>query len=516
MAIALLSSALMREMDRITIESIGIMGPVLMETAGRACAQAAVELLTHGEKGRFVVMCGKGNNGGDGFVAARTLHHWGHDVSVMLFAQKNALVGDALANKKILDRLGLPIRVFTNERELVDLELTDYDVVIDALLGTGLSSELKGLYAKAVQVINSADTAVLSVDIPSGISSDTGHVLGHAVMATRTVTFGFPKIGQILFPGTQYCGELMVADIGIPPDLPPKDALTTWLLEEEDLFRYCGPRDPDAHKGHFGHLVVLAGSLEKPGAAGLCCLAAARTGAGLVTLAGGREVLDRVVRGPVEFMGAVVDSCGQLEELCRGKQALAVGPGLGLSERMREIISHCVVNLPVPVVVDADGLNNLVGSMDLLRKSKAERILTPHPGEMSRLLGITTGEVQRDRPAAARKLAAESGCISVLKGARTVIAEPNGQVYIVPAGNPGMAGGGTGDVLTGMIGSMLAQGFEALDAAIGATYLHALAGDAAALEKGQQALLASDIIAALPTVMKRLESRQDEHETGSR
>ncbi|RME26860.1 MAG: NAD(P)H-hydrate dehydratase, partial [Deltaproteobacteria bacterium] len=291
---------------------------------------------------------------------------------------------------------------------------------------------------------------------------------------------------------------------GIPPALFDRDEHDTWLLEPEDLEPLLRPRPADSHKGRFGHLLVVAGSAEKPGAAGLCCSAAVRAGAGLVSIAAPESVLGRVVSGPVEYMGIIADDFEGVERAWQGKQAVAIGPGLGTETKARELVHRCVAECPLPMVVDADGLNNLAGSLELVGKSGAERVLTPHPGEAARLLDCTTADIQRDRLASARKLAAETKACVVLKGAGTVVAEPGGKAWVVKAGNPGMASGGTGDVLTGVIGSLLAQGYPPSRAATLGALWHGHAADFALRASGEQALCAGDIVKSLGPALVEL------------
>jgi NAD(P)H-hydrate epimerase len=430
-------------------------------------------------------------------------------VDVFLIADPQKLRGDAKLNKEILDKLKQKVVAVPDESKVKKLDLSGYDVILDAVFGTGLSSDVRGPLAVAIGRINASGVPVISVDIPSGISSDGGQVMGAAVQAAATVTFGYPKIGHVTYPGAAHTGDITIVDIGIPPDLAPEGPGSTWLLEDSDIAPHFKRRRPDAHKGRFGHLVVVAGSKDKPGAAGLCCRAAVRSGAGLVTLAAPEEVLSRVVVGAVEFMGAEAVSAKDVSAFCKGRQAVCLGPGLGTSKEVADRVRRLVSELPLPMVVDADGLNNLAGKLALVKKAPARRILTPHPGEMARLLGATVPEVQKDRLGTARQAAKKSGAVVVLKGASTVVADPDGTAYIVPTGNPGMASGGTGDVLTGIIGGLLSQGHDACQAACLGAYVHGEAGDLVMETKGQHGLAAGDMIEALPTVLAGYEDDSD-------
>jgi ADP-dependent NAD(P)H-hydrate dehydratase / NAD(P)H-hydrate epimerase len=512
MAIALVPAAKMQELDRVTIEEIGIPGPVLMEVAGRGCAEAVEELLPIGPGGRVAVVCGKGNNGGDGYVAARHLRNLGHQVDVFLLAKADSLAGDAQLNYQILTKLGGKVSSIGRAEQLAEIDFDSYHVILDAIFGTGLSSDVRSLHAKAIEAINKSQAAVVAVDMPSGISSDTGSVMGVAVRAERTVTFAHLKPGQLIFPGAKYCGDLSLVDIGIPPDLAPHGPGSTWLLTDEDIAPRLGRREADAHKGRFGHLVVVAGSPAMPGAAGLCCRSAVTAGAGLVTLAADQAVLERVVVGPVEFMSTAATKFDQVAEFCRGKHALAIGPGLGGSKETAELVRRLVAEIDLPMVVDAEALNHLAGHLDLLNKASAPRVLTPHPGEMARLLDCTTAEVQADRLAAARQIAGQYKCIVVLKGAGSIVADPDRTAYVVPTGNPGMASGGTGDVLTGIISSFITQGMAASDAACVGAYVHGRSGDLVSESDGQRAVTAGKMIDALGPVMARFESYMDDED----
>jgi NAD(P)H-hydrate epimerase len=516
MAIPVLSAAEMREVDRRCIQEIGLPGAVLMELAGRAAAEEAEALLPPGG-GRVGVLCGQGNNGGDGLVAARHLRHAGHPVEVLLLARPEDLRGDARLEFDILARLGHPVRSLTEPAELEALHPGGCTVWLDAVFGTGLTRPVEGLFAAALQALERARLAgarIVAVDIPSGVSADSGQVLGLAVRAERTVTFGSPKRGHLLHPGAELTGELVVVDLGFPPALLPSAPGATWLLTDEDLTPYLARRAPAAHKGDFGHLVVVAGSADRPGAAGLCCLGAVRGGAGLVSLAAPPGVLRQVLVGPAEAMGIPAADVHGLLAACQGKSALALGPGLGQAPETAEAVLRLALEAPIPAVLDADGLNLLAGRLAELARAAGPRVLTPHPGEAARLLGRTSAEVQADRLGAVRELARLGRAVVVLKGAISAVAEPDGTVYLVPTGNPGMATGGSGDVLTGLLGALLAQGLAASEAACLGAFLHGRAGDLASLALGQRGLAAGDIAAHLPAAMRAFELGGGDEEPG--
>jgi NAD(P)H-hydrate epimerase len=377
-------------------------------------------------------------------------------------------------------------------------------VIVDALLGTGLKEDVRGAIGDAIDRLNSLPKKItrIAVDIPSGLDSDTGATHGRAVRADATYTMGLPKIGLVTSPGFEATGELHIVDIGIPRGLPEKKGLRCWLLEEADVARRVPVRPKSGHKGTFGHLLVVAGSHGKTGAALLCGESALRGGAGLVTLAV-RPDVQKVLEGRVrELMtGAFADEA-QLRALARGKRAVALGPGIATDDAMRDLVRRWAKELPLPMVIDADGLNLLAGAVDVLKGAAGPRLLTPHPGEMARLCDTTTEAVQSDRVGIARTLAARTGAFVALKGARTVIAAPDGRAFINPTGNPGMGTGGTGDVLTGLVGSLLAQGLDPLDALLLGVYCHGRAGDRAAMrKKSQRGLLARDLITELPAAL---------------
>jgi NAD(P)H-hydrate epimerase len=379
-------------------------------------------------------------------------------------------------------------------------------VVVDALFGTGLNAPVSGVAAEVVEAINASGAPVLAVDIASGLSADTGRPLGTAIRATVTATFGFPKVGQLVHPGVEYTGLLAVIDIGIPPAAVMATTPRTELLEAQDVGRLLPPRARDAHKGTFGHVLVIAGSRGKAGAALLATEAAVRAGAGLVTLAVPPE-LQPVCEGRVrEAMTAALPSdAAGLDALLADRGAVVCGPGLGDTEATRTLVAQVLRRAHAPLVLDADGLNAVAGT-HLLRARPAPTVVTPHPGEMARLLDTDTTTVQADRPGNARRLAVAEGVVVVLKGARTIVASPDGGAAISPTGNPGMASGGTGDTLAGIVGALLAQGLAPFEAATLGVFAHGAAGDAVARRRGEVGLAARDIIEELPPALAGLQA----------
>jgi len=480
-------------------ERRGLPASILMESAGTAVAEAAVRLGTPGS--RFLVVAGPGNNGGDGYVAARKLHAGGRQVDVWRLGDPSRLKGDAARNHAAVEQSGVPVH-----SSAAALPLRSGDVALDAIFGTGLSRAPEGDAADAIRQLlrwRAEGVRVLAVDLPSGLSSDTGRAFDPCVTADLTVTFGAQKVGLALEPGASLAGTIEIADIGLA-------AVTssTWLLEPGDGPRWLPVRRADTNKGTYGHLLVVAGSRGKTGAAALAGLAALRSGVGLCTVATPADALSDVQGHAPELMGvglpaSAVLGPSHLDALlaaAEGKDALVIGPGIPRGSETHALLGELLRRLDLPVLLDADALNAVAGHVEVLDRSAAPVVLTPHPGEMARLGDRTVNEVQRDRLDTARTFARDHRAVVVLKGARTLVAEPGGQTRVNPTGNPGMASGGTGDVLSGMIGAFLAQGLSPFDAASVGVLAHGLAGDAAARRWGRLGLVASDLVAALGEV----------------
>jgi ADP-dependent NAD(P)H-hydrate dehydratase / NAD(P)H-hydrate epimerase len=495
----LVGSAEMREIDRTAIAAFGIPSLALLERAGRAVADAAEALAE--PRGSVVIVCGGGNNGGDGYVAARALRAAGRDVRVVALVPAERLQGDARIVRDVAQRAGVPI---DDAGELVVFEAGPGDVVVDALLGTGLARAPAGAFAEAIARIAAARAAgakVLAVDVPSGLSADTGRPLGPCVRADRTVTFAFPKRGLILYPGPRLAGEVTVVDIGIPPAAAARVPSACELLEEAEARALVPPRSPDAHKGDAGRLLVVAGSAGKTGAAFLCLTGALRGGAGLVTLAARAEVLPFALAGRPEAMSVALAGTGALGraelqpllEAAEGASAVVIGPGIPRGPETVELLRAFLERARVPAVLDADALNAFAERSDLLRGLEVPLVLTPHPGEMARLAGCSTADVQADRIGIALDRARAWGATVILKGARTVVADPSGPAAVIPTGNAGLATGGTGDVLAGLAGALLAGGLPPGAAARAAAWVHGRAGDLVARRLGERGLVAGDL-----------------------
>jgi ADP-dependent NAD(P)H-hydrate dehydratase / NAD(P)H-hydrate epimerase len=502
----------MRQMDEATITEFGLPGRVLMENAGRGAVRVLLKRFPALASLRVGVVAGRGNNGGDGFVIARYLAQRGVAVSAWLLARREAVRGDAAANLALLDPLGVPVTEVPDSAHFGQVRsgLHDRDLWVDAILGTGLTSQVRPFYQEVIGFINETKKPVFAVDIPSGLSSDTARPCGAAIHARVTATFGFPKLGHVLYPGIEYTGELEVIDIGIPPHIARQTAPRHILLSGEEICGRIPRRRADAHKGQTGHLLLLAGSPGKTGAAAMGAASAMRAGAGLVTL-GVAQSLNAVMEAQVtEAMSAPLPeaSCcpGVLGEkaqepvlaLLSGKKCLAVGPGIGTAEETCRLIQALVPRVTVPLVIDADGLNCLAACPGILDQCQAPVVLTPHPGEMARLMGATPAEIQADRPGCARQFAVSHGVHVVLKGARTLVAFPDGRVFINPTGNAGMAAGGMGDVLTGIISGLICQGASVADAALAGVYLHGAAADALYETIGPVGFLAGEVANAIP------------------
>ena len=502
----------MREIDRKAIEEYGIPGVVLMENAGRGAADAIEEFILDKDIDHILVVAGKGNNGGDGFVVARNLVNRGIECEVCLAGKKAAVRGDAKVNLDTAEKMGIEIIEIYDSVSDLEALIKRSGLIVDALLGTGLNQEVSGFYRGVIEAINFSDLPVVSLDIPSGLDSTTGHILGTAVEADVTVTFCLPKIGAVIYPGAENVGELILVDIGAPSQLLKNDELKTAIILDEDMEDLLLPREADSHKGTYGHLLVVAGSTGKTGAAVMTGDAALRSGSGLVTVAAPASVNDILEVKLTEVMtepllsrnGEFLDreSLEQLLNIAEDKDAIVLGPGISRAPETGDLVRELLVALKAPAVIDADAIWHIAEDKEILKKCEEHLILTPHPGEMAKLLGVSSKDVQDDRVGISRKFAEEYGCWLVLKGARTVIAAPDGNVYINTTGNPGMASGGTGDVLCGMIGSLLGQGYTPPEASIAGVYLHGYAGDLVADEKGEASLIATDIIEKIPEVMK--------------
>jgi ADP-dependent NAD(P)H-hydrate dehydratase / NAD(P)H-hydrate epimerase len=509
-AIPLVTGAQMAAIDRRAINS-GISGIKLMDSAGQGVTYAAKNLLNGLANRHIVVLCGKGNNGGDGFVLARLAAQQGAFVHIFLFASPQDVQGDA---KKHLEHIAhLPITYVLSNDALTSVQnaLKQTDLVIDALLGTGLKGAPRNLMAQAINLLQKATCPIIAVDIPSGMYADTG--LGHCAVATQTVTFACPRIAHFFYPGRASCGHLYLVDIGIPQAAIRAENSSLFLINAQWASQALPNRKPDAHKGDRGRVFILAGSVGLTGAAALSATAALRTGSGLVTLGIPKSLNDILECKVTEAMTwplpevrknrcLALRARGDIAPQLAKSDAVAIGPGLGTHKETIILIRRLIEDLTCPTVIDADALNALVGHLDILKKCPVPLVLTPHVGEFSRLTGQSIADVRQNPIELAKNFAQHVGHTIVLKGAPTLVAQPDGCVYVNPTGNAGMATGGTGDVLTGVIASLIGQGLTPQIAAQLGVYVHGLAGDWVATHKGQQGLIASDMIQALPEAFK--------------
>jgi NAD(P)H-hydrate epimerase len=507
----------MQCLDRRAIGEFGVSGLTLMENAGRGCAEAIIAEFGAGPMLRAVIVAGKGNNGGDGYVIARLLKEHGWHVVTFILAPHDEIRGDARTN---LDLLSETPVLFCQEQGGLDRyasTLREATVIVDALLGTGLSSKVEGTYAEAIGLINNAGKPVIAVDIPSGIDAATGRVLGCAVKADFTVTFALAKCGHLLYPGADFTGKLRIVDIGIPAEIIAT-AEGDEYLDAETVRLLLKRRSPSAHKGDSGHCLIVAGSTGKTGAAAMAANSAVRAGAGLVTLAVPASLNSVLEMKTTEAMTISIpdndsglfgdEAFIAILSAITGKDAVALGPGISLNPGIAMLVRDLVANVSQPLVIDADGLNALAEDPDVLfRKKSGVVILTPHPGEMGRLAALSTAEVECDRIGVARAFAVKYQIYLILKGARTIIAAPDGAVAINGSGNPGMASGGMGDVLTGVLAALLAQGYEPFPACKLGVFIHGYAADLVAADKGEIGISAVDVQERLPYAIKQVQDQ---------
>lgn len=552
----------MQEIDRDTIEKQGVPGLTLMENAGKACVKHILKCISHichsdrprakgeGERrnplnnkgkgsldsapstrsarsgqaqkglarddnygGLVTIFCGKGNNGGDGFVIVRLLKEKGFDVNVFLIGEGSDLKGDAKINYERYLKLG-KVKEIKNESNASIIPHPSSLIIIDAIFGTGLSSEVKGIYKQVIENINNAGKYIFSVDIPSGIHGDTGEVLGVAVKANETVTFGLPKFGHFFKDGREFSGKLHIEDIGLSPKSIKKVNSMINVLIEDEILKIFKKRKPESHKGTYGHVFIIGGSSGKTGAPKMAAMAALKSGAGLVTLGIPKAIETSIEKFHVETMSESLadkdgmlsaSACPKILELSKNKDVICYGPGIGLNDEIVNLTKELIKQSEKPIVIDADGINAIAKDIKVLKDKKSTLILTPHPGEMARLISKDTKYVNENRVEIARNFAKENDVILVLKGHETVIADINGEVFINTTGNPGMATAGMGDALSGMIAAFAAGPYEILEGTLLGVYLHGLAGDLAIKDVGETGLTTSDLIKYIPKAIKYFE-----------
>jgi len=518
----LVTSSQMRNIDKKTIQGIGIPGLELMEKAGKGTAQVARTMLGEPDGKAVAIFCGRGNNGGDGFVVGRYLAQWGAQVQFFLTAKRSDLKGDAKTNLERAVDLDLPITEILKEKDVPSH--IKADLIVDALFGTGFTGEITDYMSDIIERINSSGLPVLSVDVPSGLHADTGQYTGPCVKAERTATMALPKIGHFVFPGKAMSGKVSVVDIGVPQHVVDEEEISLNLITKEEVREMIPQRPGDAYKGICGRVVLIAGSTGLTGAAVLASLSCLRAGAGMAILGTPKTLnpimetkMTEVMTHPlpdVRKKGALaLRGLGEIRELLKWGDCCAIGPGLGQHFETIELVQRLVSKLKMPAVIDADGLNALAKNVSIIKECEAPLILTPHIGELSRLNGVPISEIDKDKIKNASEFAREHNCVLVFKGAPTMISEPGGQTYVNPTGNAGMATAGSGDVLTGIIAGLLAQKLLlekerdireiALEATLAGVYIHGLTGDLAKEEKGEMGMIAGDIMEKTPDALLR-------------
>ena len=503
----------MRQIDQQTIEQIGISGAVLMEHAGSAVVRVIHQHFP--ECQRIAIIVGKGNNGGDGLVVARQLAHAGQPIQIFLVSPPESFAGDALANLQIAQNLNLPITSVLAEDELeaTKSQIASADLIVDSIFGTGLRGGVHGFIGDVITYINKTERPVIAIDLPSGLSADTGMAEGACIQASYTVTMGLPKRGNLIHPGATFTGKLEVADIGFPPSVTDAQNIQINWTQPSDAARILPPRPIHSHKGTYGRVYVVAASTGMTGAAALTSTGALRVGAGLVTL-GAPESLNPILEVKLtEAMTVPLPETAEgslaleakshiIETVDRTKSVLAIGPGLSQHPETVALVHSLICESNAPIVIDADGVNALSKSKEILSSLSPQTVLTPHPGEMARLIGGTVEALERDRIGIAQRFAETHNVTLVLKGAPTVVARGDGEVWINSTGNAGMATGGMGDILTGLIAGLIAQKVSPFDAAVLGVYLHGLAGDIVAESIGMHGLMAGDVLNSVPKAIK--------------
>ena len=510
------TSQQMREIDRKAIEENNLFGLILMENAGLRIFQNLKKIYADLRLKKVIIFAGSGNNGGDGFVVARHLYNYGVKVKVFLLAPFNKIKGEAGENLNIIDKMGVElIETETTKFEEIQEAVQNYDLIIDAILGTGLQGSVTGLKAKIIDLVNVAGKEVVAIDVPSGLDADTGKLEGPCIKATHTITLALPKIGLLLFPGASYAGKVTVEDIGIPSCLLKNNKIKTNMVTREIVKSLLPFRATYSHKGSFGKVLILAGSVGMTGAAYLASEAAMRSGAGIVVLGIPRSLnpimevkLTEVMTLPLaetekQSLGEDVEET--ILKLMKDFSVLGMGPGISLELETQRLVRKIIEKSNIPLVVDADAIYAISKDTNILKKIKVPMVITPHPGEMAKLVNKDTDYILNNQLDITREIAQEFGIVVVLKGARTIIANKEGEVYINVGDNSGMATGGSGDVLTGIICSLIAQGANNFSAAIAGVYIHSLAGDLARDIKGERGMIAGDILSQIPQAFLSLE-----------
>jgi NAD(P)H-hydrate epimerase len=513
-----LSPERMAQYDKYAIETWGIPSAVLMENAGRTTYRLMKERYLD-DRTKIVIVCGRGNNGGDGFVVGRYALTDGHPVRVLLVGRGSDLKGDAALNMNLYASLSGEIVELTDGSENVEIILKHADIIVDAIFGTGLSKTVGGTEKIVIDAINASGKPVVAVDIPSGVDGNTGSVPGSAIRAEHTYTYAYPKLGQVMPPGSEYTGRLTVIDISIPPFVEKKVGYDAQVTDGEMLRGFLKGRGRASHKGSFGHAVVIAGSPGKTGAAHMASLAALKVGAGLVTLIV-PETLNPILETkttegmtyPVKDDGKgffVPGSFDDIASFARDKDVIVMGPGLSQNDGVAELVRRLYAEIDKPFVIDADGINAFQGHTDVLKSTKRQMVLTPHPGELARLIGKTPKEVNASRIEIAGSLSADWGINILLKGAASVLAAPDGGIFLNPTGNPSLAKGGSGDILTGFVGGLASQGYSLVESTLLGAYLHGYMADTWVEANSDMDLLALDLLTGLGRAIEDIRNGTD-------
>ncbi len=519
--VKILSHERMKRYDQYAIETWGIPSAVLMENAGRSTYRLIKEEYLVGRK-KLIICCGRGNNGGDGFVIARYALRDGFETTVLLTCGHDEVKGDAALNMGLYNSLGgrtATLKAADISGHFIREELARTDVVVDAIFGTGLSKEVQGIERTCIEAMNECGKPVIAVDVPSGMDAMRGSPLGTAVRAAATYTYGYAKTGQLLYPGAAYVGNLTVVDISIPAAAEKEIGVDGEVVDGEMLRSFLKARSPWAHKGTFGHALVVSGSTGKTGAAAMTSNAALRIGAGLVTLVVPRSLNDimevkltEVMTFPVEdnatgYLG--LDAFDKIEAFARDKDVIIIGPGLSTENETMELVRRLYVGLDKPFVVDADGITSFMGRQDLIGKKEGRAVFTPHPGELARLVGLSAAEVNANRVEVGRKFVENHKINLVLKGARTTFFGADGSLFINPTGNAALAKGGSGDILTGFVGGLMSQGYTPQEASLLGVYLHGYIADTWVTKRSDMDLVAGDLLEGLGEALREIEHGTD-------
>jgi len=510
------TSQQMKEIDRKAIEESNLSGLTLMENAGLRIFQSLKNIYPDLRLKKIIIFTGSGNNGGDGFVVARHLYNYGVKVKVFLLSHSGKIKGEAEENLNIINKMGVELfEAETTKLEEIQRAIQNSNLIIDAILGTGLQGKVTGLKAKIIDLINIANKEVVAIDVPSGLDADTGKIEGPCIKATHTFTLALPKIGLLIFPGASYAGKVTVEDIGIPFYLLKNNKIKTNIVIKEVVKSFLPFRATYSHKGSFGKVLILAGSVGMTGAAYLTSEAAMRSGTGIVVLGIPRSLnpimevkLTEVITLPLaetEKQSLGEEAEETISKLMKNYSVLGIGPGISRQAETQRLVRKVIEKSNIPLVVDADAIYALSEDPTILKKTKIPLVITPHPGEIAKLINKDVDYILNNQLNITREIAQKYGIVVVLKGARTIIANKEGEVYINIGDNSGMATGGSGDVLTGIICSLIAQGADNFSAAISGVYIHGLAGDLARDIKGERGMIAGDILSQVPQAFLNLE-----------